>query len=162
MEGFLYCSFPQVLPAAPLLGESKGFDSHWNQRVWRLPATYNDPGQLTMATHTYCYALAPCCTPPPPPLFPPVDLHWWIAFLTLGAWRVLWPRRTHRTTGNCPVFPLPDSKPPNSQQPHSFATFPPCLSTILCIPLCFQRSRWVGGGEFRCCFWICFHSIQKN
>ena len=47
----------------------------------------------------------PVLRPPPllPSSLPPVDLHWWIAFLTLGAWRVL-----QTTTGNCPAFPLPD------------------------------------------------------
>lgn len=95
-------SLPLPLPIELLLGESEGFDSHWNWRVWRLPAAYSDPGQPTMATHTHIVMLWPLVAPPPPSL-----LHWWIAFLTLRAWRVLWPHRTPDNRWELHCFPSP-------------------------------------------------------
>lgn len=92
-----------------------------------------------MATHTYCYGLAQCCVPP---LF---FLPWTStdgllsSLLVLGVCCGLAGLQT--TIGNCPVFPLPNSKPPNSQQLHSLPrlpTFPLCLSTILSRLLFFQ------------------------
>lgn len=80
---------PQGQPIELLLGQFECFDSHWHWRAWRLPATYSDPGQPTMATHTRIVMLWPLFAPPPPSL-----LHWWIAFLTRHAWRVLRPHRT--------------------------------------------------------------------
>lgn len=60
---FLCCTFPQI--ALSPLGLSEGTESHWIQRVWTRPAIHNDPGQITMATHTLlCFS--PVLHPPTP------------------------------------------------------------------------------------------------
>lgn len=81
-------------------------------------------------THTHIVMLWPCVVPPSPPL-PPMNLHWWMAFLTLRAWRVLWPPRTPKNRWELPCFPSPWLQT-SSQQLHSLPTlptFPPCFST---------------------------------
>lgn len=157
---------PVFIPTSPACCPSLG-------RIWGFWLPLNSEGVEATGniqwpwtannghTHTYCYALAPSCTSLHPSFLLWTSTDGLLSSLTvLGVCCGLAGLQT--TTGNCTVFPLPDSKPSDSQQLHSLATFFTWLSTILGILFCFCHSRWDGSVGFRCCFWICFHSVQKK
>lgn len=104
--------------AAPLLGVSQGTESHWIQRAWSRAAMHNDPGQITMATHTLLCFDPVLRTPPFSCSCGPSDEL--LSSLSVLGMRCgltgLW-----RTTGNCPVFLLCDSK--SSKQPSAAPVF---------------------------------------
>lgn len=156
MEKSLQCSFPPALTAAALLGESQGSDSHWNPRVWRLPAAYNGPGRRTMATHTHtllCFG---------PALHPPLSSRGPLLMDCFPHSRGLAcavVSQDSRWTLGTALFSFFLTR--NLQTVSSSTHYPPSLiSTILCclcFSVCWQMSR--GGFTGTCCFSV-FREIK--
>lgn len=123
-----------------------------------LPATHNDAGQLTMDAHIYCYGLAQRSFHPPHLLLLSSD-GLLSSLLVFGVCCGLF--GLQQTIGNCPVFPLCDSKLLNSQQLHSLSMLSTYILPFFNHIVFFLHLADKQDG-FCCWVWMYFQTIQRN